>query len=126
MWCASQREQIDRNCEYYNNVKYPSYSELEHMLEEANLEISSLQYINKLLYKEINNGASMSIENEWARETSGTQITTSNWKQNSYLGNPRTQLAPQPIHTTNRYSILAELHEPEAEHEANPRGVKGT
>jgi len=68
----------------------------------------------------------MSIENERARETSGTQITTSNWKQNSYLGNPRTQPAPQPMSTTNRYSMLAELHEPEAEHEANPRGIKGT
>ena len=45
-WCASQREQIYRNCDYYYNLNYPIYSELEHKLEEANLEISSLQYIN--------------------------------------------------------------------------------
>ena len=65
----------------------------------------------------------MSIAKEGASETSRTQTY---WKQNSYLGNPRTQLTPQPVRTTNRYSILAELRDPEAEHEANPQGIKGT
>jgi len=65
-------------------------------------------------------------ECEWARTAPRAQISTSNWNQNSYIGNPRTQPTPQPVRTTNRYSILAELHDPAAEHEANPRGGRGT
>jgi len=125
-WCASKREQINRNSDYYSSVKCLSCIELEHLLKEANKEISSLQYINEWLYKELNNGATTNIECEWARTAPRAQISTSNWNQNSYIGKPRTQPTPQPVRTTNRYSILAELHDPAAEHEANPRGGKGT
>jgi hypothetical protein len=41
--------------EYYNGSNCPNCNELESELREAFLEISSLQFINSLLYKELNN-----------------------------------------------------------------------
>jgi len=55
------------NSDYYSRVNCPSCSELEYLLKDANIEISSLQYIYKLLYKELHHGATTSIEREWSR-----------------------------------------------------------
>jgi len=57
--CASKRVQKNSDSDYYSRVNCPSCSELEYPLKEANIELSSLQYINKLLYKELNYGARM-------------------------------------------------------------------
>ena len=114
-WCASKRVQKkNSSSDYYSRVYWPSCSELEYLLKEANKELSSLQYINKLLYKELNHGATTSIEREWSRTAPRAQLSTSNWNQNNYPGNSRTQLTPQPICTTNRYSILAEQQIPQS------------
>jgi len=114
------------NSDYYSRVNCPSCSELEYLLKDANIEISSLQYINKLLYKELNHGATTSIEREWSRKAPRAQLSTSNWNQNNYPGNSITHPTPQPIRTTNRYLILAEQHDPAVEHVVNPRDSKGT
>jgi len=57
------------------------------------------------------------MEREWSRTAPRAQLSTFNWNQNNYPGNSRTQLTPHPIRTTNRYSILAEQHDPAVEHE---------
>jgi hypothetical protein len=125
-WCFSKRVQKNSNSDYYSRVNCPTCSEFEYLLKEANVQLSSLQYINKLLYKELNHGETTSIESEWSRTAPWAQLSTSNWNQNNYPGNSTTQLTPQPIRTTNTFSILAEQHDAAVEHEANPRDSKGT
>jgi hypothetical protein len=48
-------EQFGDTCELYKSGKCLHCVDLESQLREALLEISSLQFINKLLYKELRN-----------------------------------------------------------------------
>jgi hypothetical protein len=117
--------QISSNSEYYSTVNFLSCIDLEHQLKEAHVEISSLQYINKLLYEELNNGASMNTAREWTRTASRSRIPTPNCNHN-YIDAPVALQPSQPIYTTNNFSILEKLHDPAAENEATPPESKGT
>jgi len=67
-------EQISYNCEYYNSDKCLSCIVLESQFREALLKISFLQFINKLLYTELNNRATMNTFDEWTRPTARSQV----------------------------------------------------
>jgi len=75
MDCALSDQQINYNCEYYSGANYLNCIDLESQLREALLEINSLQFINKLLYKELNNGTSMNTLDEWTRRTARSQVS---------------------------------------------------
>jgi hypothetical protein len=102
--------QTNCNSEYYSSVNCLNSIDLGSQLREAHLEISSLQYINKLLYKELNNGASMNTMGKWTRSTTTSQISTPNCDHHSF-GKPETLQPSQLVSTTNRFSILAKLPE---------------
>lgn len=121
--CASTHMQINRKSEYYSSANCLNCVDLENLLKEAHLEISSLQYINKLLYKELNKGASTNTESEWTRTTSRPHISTPN---HNCTVNPGALQPPQPIYTTNRFSILEKLYNPAAESEATLTRNTGT
>lgn len=57
--CTLSSEQISYNCECYNGDQCLSCIDLESQLKEAFVEINYSQFINKLLYKKLNNGTSM-------------------------------------------------------------------
>ena len=121
--CASTHVQINGKSEYYSSANCLNCVDLENLLKEARLEISSLQYINKLLYKELNKGASTNTKSEWTRTTSRPHISRPN---HSCIVNPGALQPPQPIYTTNRFSILEKLYDPAAESEATLTKNKGT
>jgi len=98
-------EQINYNSEYHRGANCLSCSDLESQLKEALLEISSLQYINKLLYKELNNGASINTLDEWTKTTTRSQIFTLKCNRNI----TRRSAALQPQQPTNKFSVLAKL-----------------
>jgi hypothetical protein len=82
--CTLSSEQISYNCEYYNSDKCLSCVDLESQLTEVLLEVNSLQFINKLLYKELNNGTLMNTFDEWTRPTAWSQVvSTSKCNQNN-------------------------------------------
>ena len=109
--CASELGIKNRFSDYYNSVNCPGCSELKLLLKEAYLEISSLQYINKLLYKELHNETSTNTGSEWTRMGSRSHIPSSNGF-NKAQGNPGTPQTLEPVHTTNRYSLLAYPQDP--------------
>ena len=76
MDCALSDQQINYNCEYYSGANCLNCIDLETKLREVLLEISSLQFINKLLYKELNNGTSMNTLDEWTKPTARSQVST--------------------------------------------------
>jgi hypothetical protein len=76
--CASDHHHINRYSDCYNCVYCPSCIELESRLKEANLQISSLQYSNKLLYKELNNEATTNLGSEWIMTAVRTHLSPSN------------------------------------------------
>jgi hypothetical protein len=63
----------------------------------------------------------MNAENEWTRTTSRPHISTPNHNCIVNRGAP-----PQPIYTTNRFSILEKLYDTAAESEATLTKNKGT
>jgi hypothetical protein len=122
--CASNSVQLNRNSEYYSSFNCISCINLKNQLREAHLEISSLQYINQLLYKELNNGVLVNTVGEWTRrlldrKCSHRNITTTT------LDN----LKPYGQHNQYqllRFLILARLPDPVAENNATSSESKGT
>jgi len=74
-------------------------------------------YINTLLYKELNNGASMTTLDEWTKTPARSQICT----LKCYCIISRRSEAPQPpqpVSITNKFSILAKLPDSATRNEA--------
>jgi len=73
---------------------------VESQLRKALLEISSLQFLNKLLYKELNNGTSMNTLDEWTRLTARSQVSTFKCIHNNSRRSEALQ-SSQPVSVTN-------------------------
>ena len=118
-------EQLNYNSKYFSSVKCLSCSDLESQFKEALLEISSQQYINKLLYKELNNGASMNTLDEWKKTAARSQILT--LKCNHYIKRSSAALQPQQtVPITNKFSVLKNLSDSTTRHDATASEGKRT
>jgi hypothetical protein len=115
--CTLSSEQINYNYEHYSGANCLSCIDLESRLREALLEISSRQYINKLPYKELNNGASMNALGEWKRTTSRSQVSSFKCNHNTSRRSEALQ-SSQPVPITNRFSVLTKLPDPTISNEA--------
>jgi len=103
--CLSS-EQISHNCEYYISDKCLSSIVQESQFREALLEISSLQFIKKLLYKELNNRTTRNTFDEWTKPTAMSQVvSTFKCNQNNSKISEALQ-SSQPLSVTNRFSVL--------------------
>ena len=114
-------EQINYNCAYYSGGNCLSCIDLESQLREAFLKISSLQFINELLYKELNNGTSMNTLDEWTRPTARSEVSTFKCNHDNSTRSEALQ-SSHPVSVTNRVSVLAKLPDPTTRNETPPEG----
>jgi hypothetical protein len=123
-------ERFGGNYELYKSGKCLHCVNLESQLREALLEIGSLQFINKLLYKELRNETTRNepVTNNAAEDGVCEDLTgTIAWSQvaSTYKRNSKNLrctdiLQPRKsLPTTNRFSTLTELPEPLTSSEAN-------
>ena len=113
------------NSEYYSTVKCLSCSDLESQLKEALLELSSLQYMNKLLYKELNNNASMNTLDERTKMATRSQISTLKCNRNITRRSGALQ-PPQRVPIINKFSVLANFSDSTTKNDATASEGKRT
>ena len=89
------------------------------------LEISSLQYVNKLLYKELNNGASMNTLDGWTKTATRSQISTLTCNHNITRRSAALQ-PPQTMPITNKFSVLTNFSDSTTRNDATASEGKRT
>ena len=78
-----------------------------------------MQFINELLYKELNSGTSMNTLDEWTRPTARSQVSTFKCNHDNSRRSEALH-SSQPVSVTNRFSVLAKLPDPTTRNEETP------